>query len=302
MKRIRLAGKDYTFMKGYQTSPDWRRSLNRLTRQTFGFDFEVWYEQGCWPSTCIPYSLADGEAIVSHVTVSLMDFQVLGVQKRYVQLGTVMTHPSSRNRGLSRFLLGQVLSDWRDKSDLIFLFANDGVRDFYPKFGFYPVTEHQFTARMPGEGAGSPVRSLHLQAQEDRRLFLDQIQRPNPLSALSLQNGQGLVRFYAGCMELVSFADRLLYIPALDATAVAEYEGDTLLLYEVFADRSVTLPALLAALARPGVTNVRFFFTPLDMTGEAIPFAQEDTTLFLLQDMENPFAGRPLMFPLLSHT
>ena len=41
-----------------------------------------------------------------------------------------------------------VLSDWRDCSDGIYLFANDSVLDFYPKFGFCPMGEYQVSVNV----------------------------------------------------------------------------------------------------------------------------------------------------------
>jgi hypothetical protein len=40
--------------------------------------------------------------------------------------------------------LEKVLGEWRRKYDLIYLFANDSVLDYYPKFGFSRVEEYQY--------------------------------------------------------------------------------------------------------------------------------------------------------------
>jgi GNAT superfamily N-acetyltransferase len=65
-----------------------------------------------------------------------MNLNVFGEKKRYIQLGTVMTHPDYQGQGLSRVLLKKAIADYRDKCDLIFSFANNSVLNFYPKFGF----------------------------------------------------------------------------------------------------------------------------------------------------------------------
>ena len=65
-----------------------------------------------------------------------MDFKVFGEEKQYIQLGTVMTHPDYRKKGLSRVLTNKAIADYREKCDLIYLFANSSVLNFYPKFGF----------------------------------------------------------------------------------------------------------------------------------------------------------------------
>ena len=59
-----------------------------------------------------------------------------GPIKNYIQLGTVMTAPPCRKQGLSRFLMEEIKKDWEGRCDGMYLFANDTVLDFYPKFGF----------------------------------------------------------------------------------------------------------------------------------------------------------------------
>ncbi|MGM1020539.1 MAG: GNAT family N-acetyltransferase [Bacillota bacterium] len=102
---------------------------------------------GCWDDQYIPYVLLDGDCVVANVSVSLMNFDLLGENRKYIQIGTVMTHTNYRNQGLSRFLLECVLQDWYDNGDAMYLFANDSVKEFYPKFGFVPAQEYQFNRK-----------------------------------------------------------------------------------------------------------------------------------------------------------
>lgn len=121
-----------------------RSSFNNLTEKTYGFNFENWYENGCWRDLHIPYSLIYENKVVANVSVNIIDFLVLGEKKRYIQLGTVMTDKDYRNQGLCRKLMGIVLEEWENKCDMIYLFANDSVLDFYPKFGFVKSNEYQY--------------------------------------------------------------------------------------------------------------------------------------------------------------
>lgn len=56
-----------------------------------------------------------------------------------------MTDCEYRNKGISRKLMDKVLQDWKDKCDAIYLYANDSVLDFYPKFGFIKAKEYQYS-------------------------------------------------------------------------------------------------------------------------------------------------------------
>lgn len=136
-------GKDYyVFAKGYKDDNKLRESFNELTQNTYGFDFEEWYKSGYWNDKYIPYSIIDKDRVVANVSVNTVYFNILGQEKLCIQIGTVMTDTEYRGRGLSRFLLERVIKEWKDKCEMIYLFANDSVLDFYPKFGFEKEQEY----------------------------------------------------------------------------------------------------------------------------------------------------------------
>lgn len=121
-----------------------RASFNALAQKTFGIDFAPWYEAGGWGADYLPHVLLDGERVVSNVSVNRMQFELQGVIRHYLQLGTVMTDDSCRGQGLNRWLLQHVLAEYRDAMDGVYLFANDSVLDYYPRFGFVPVKEYEY--------------------------------------------------------------------------------------------------------------------------------------------------------------
>ena len=121
--------------------PALRAGFFALARETCDLDFEPWYRGGWWGERYIPYLLTvDGRA-AANVSVNVLDTRFQGRPRRYSQLGTVMSAPAFRGRGYSRRLLETVLDRWRDRCDGVYLYANDSVLDFYPKFGFRPGVE-----------------------------------------------------------------------------------------------------------------------------------------------------------------
>jgi predicted GNAT family N-acyltransferase len=52
------------------------------------------------------------------------------------QIGTVMTDPEYRGKGLAAELMNRVIGQYENESEAFYLFANDTVLDFYPRFGF----------------------------------------------------------------------------------------------------------------------------------------------------------------------
>ncbi len=83
------------------------------------------------------------------MSASMMKFHCNGEEKRFVQFGTVMTHPDYQRQGLSRFLIEQVLREYQDNIDGFYLYANEEVLNFYPKFGFFRKTEYFYAWPAP---------------------------------------------------------------------------------------------------------------------------------------------------------
>ncbi|WP_326717516.1 GNAT family N-acetyltransferase [Vagococcus jeotgali] len=73
-----------------------------------------------------------------------MTFVINKKKHQVLQLGTVMTKETYRDQGLSRRLIEEILKDYQGKVDMIFLFANETVLEFYPKFGFSRVMEDSY--------------------------------------------------------------------------------------------------------------------------------------------------------------
>ena len=104
-----------------------RESFMALAERVFGLSFREWYAGGWWSERYRPYVLAHGDRVLACIAVNVMDTAWRGKDRRYIQLGTVMTDPACRGQGLSRRLMEAVLADWEDACDGIYLFANETV-------------------------------------------------------------------------------------------------------------------------------------------------------------------------------
>ena len=119
-------------------------SFNELTQNTFGFDFVNWHAEGHFSEMYVPHVIMDGEKVVSNVSVNRMQFDVGGIIKNYIQLGTVMTDEAYKGKGFNRKIMEFILQEYADKVDGIYLFGNDSVLNYYPKFGFVPCEEYEY--------------------------------------------------------------------------------------------------------------------------------------------------------------
>lgn len=288
---VRINGALYTVRTGIRDDPPVRASFNALAGETFGIDFEPWRRAGFWDETYCPHVLLEGDEVVACVSANPMRMRVHDRTERWVQIGTVMTKPSHRNRGLGRYLMERVLRLWDGQCERIMLFANDSVLDYYPKFGFVPGEETGFFLSTVGsEPLPDAPRRLDLSSPDDFTLLAEYAAKGNSYAALDCLSGAGIRMF--GCME--SYRDGIWIVG--ERLAVAAEEGETVTLADMMGEAGPPLRDIAAAIA--GGRRVRLGFTPADETGcTRVPHHEEDCTLFLRGRTDSPW-----LFPLLAHT
>lgn len=287
---------EMTLFKRVRETPEIREGFFRLAERVFGLSFREWHAAGFWSERYLPYALGIQGRVVANVSVNTLDFCWQDAPRRYIQLGTVMTDPEYRGQGLARRLMQAVLADWAERCDALYLFANDSVLDFYPKFGFVPAQEYGYT--LPVSPQAAARRPLDMGDAADLALLKRYYQCGNPYSAFPFLHNFELLMFYCGgpmrgCVYL---------LPELDAVAILQQDGEVLHCLDIYGAGSAPLQQVLDAAATPPVHTVHLGFTPKE-AGNAAPHPrkEEDETLFLLSGKENLFAQNRLMFPLLSH-
>lgn len=301
----------FEFRKDYKENEKLRASFNALAERTFGLNFEDWYQNGYWRENYIPYSMVCDGKVVANVSVNLTEMRLDGEVRRLIQLGTVMTDEAFRGHGLIRGLMEEIERDYAGKVDGMYLFANDSVLDFYPKFGYRRASEYQYVkyvqntilqnGGLPGtdtQRAGLPTMkpiSMQKRAQWDK--LEAAIEGNVHHERFDMIHNNGLYMFY-----VTKFMQESVYYDAVnDAYAIAEQEGDTLILHSVFAPKQVTLDDVIRAFGNT-VQRVVLGFTPEDATGYlAEEVKEEDTTLFVKGGVFEGFEEQRLMFPTLAH-
>ena len=294
---IKLDGSVFDYRTCYQEEPRLRESLHTLARDTFGLDLERWYRAGDWGDRYRPYSLLHGGRVVANLSVSPMDFHLLGNELHLVQIGTVMTHPDYRGRGLIHFLMARALADWRDKCGGFYLFANRDTLEFYPRFGFARTREFRHSMALSPGAPRRAARRLIPELREDRSLLLAHYQRGNHYALLSWEHNPGLFFFHCGG----ALREHLYYLPEFDLVAVAQYQGDTLYCQELLGPGGAPLAQVLSALAREETAKAVLGFTPREGGKCSVrPLTGEDVLFFQGADAQH-FHRYSLRFPALSH-
>lgn len=292
MELIKINNEEYEFVKDYRNDEELRKEYNNLTEETFCFNFENWYKSGYWNEKHIPYSLRINNKIVSNVSVNLFEFIMEGTLKRAIQIGTVMTEKNYRKKGLNKYIMERILKEWENKCDFIYLFGNDSVLNYYPKFGFKEGKEYKCSKKVTYKENNYKVRKLNMKDNTDRNLLYDKAKEGNKFSKVSVKGNEDLTMFYCiGFME-----NNIYYIEEFDAIIVAEYEDENLYIQEIYG--GYDLNSIIEALLRKETKKVIFGFTPLEEC-DIEPLKEEDCTLFIKGNIQY---SEKFMFPVLSHT
>ena len=149
-------------VKNFRENAALRASFNALAEQTFdGLNFETWYTNGHWTDNYCPYAVVEDGEVIANVSVNRTPILADGKVVRLFQIGTVMTKPEHRNKGLSRLLMAEIEKDLAAEADGYYLFAHTGVLQFYPKFGYRPAGgETMCSGPMPKPAAADWVQVL----------------------------------------------------------------------------------------------------------------------------------------------
>lgn len=283
-----------TIENNYRANESLRASFNSLAGKVFGLDFEGWYQNGFWKENYNPYSVVIDGKVVSNVSVNQCDMNYKGQIIRLLQLGTVMTDPDHRGKGYSRMIMEKIMADYEDKVDGIYLFANDSVKEFYPRFGFREGREYQYSkeASFSAERCVVPVS---MNVKEDWDKMVDILNGKTQNSEMYMVGNSGLYMFY-----LSQFMQESVYhLQEADTYVIAEEEGDTLILHAIIGEADID--TVIAAFG-DGVKKVILCFTPKDADGFLRQeLHEEDTTLFVKGKFFDEHDADEFMFQSITH-
>ena len=286
----------YKIIKNYRNQKEYRTSFNDLAKKTFGIDFENWYQTGYWKENYNPYSILFDGKVIANVSVNTTDFIWNGRKKHFIQLGTVMTEEKYRNQGLIRRIMEEIEKDYGQSTEGMYLFANDSVIDFYPKFAFQKAEEYQYTKTVSIR-TRKTIDQIPMKEKGSWQTLEKAIKESTCQSSFEMTNNTGLIMFYV--TQLMQ--ENVYYHKEQNAYIIAEQEEEQLLIHAVFSPNKINLEQLIEAFGSK-VKKVILGFTPLDTAGYTVsPIKEEDTTLFTKGKGLESFSTHKIMFPTLSH-
>lgn len=291
----------YQFVTNYKNNDTLRKSFFELALATFDLNFTPWFEVGAWNDDYCCYSYADGDRIIANVSATRMTVHLQGELKQAIQIGTVMTHPEYQQQGLAAKLMDYVIATNEEQVDFIYLFANDQVLDFYPKFGFQLYDESQFTISIDQEWqpCTKSYRQLNCDSSKDlsilRELAVNRV--PNS-QKLGISDNASLFLFYTTLI----FPHRLFYFEREQTLIIAESTGTTLNVFDSVQVKNTAIKPMLSQLINNETTTIQLFFTTDNQEFTINQLSQTDKEDYLfIRPQLNAWSDQTL-FPLTSHS
>ncbi|MGJ7911242.1 GNAT family N-acetyltransferase [Neobacillus sp. LXY-1] len=197
--------------------------------------------------------------IIATVSVNILTILINGDEVPAIQIGTVMRDEGYQNKGYSRLLMEKVLEDY-SHIPFMYLFANDTVLDFYPKFGFRHMEETIFSCNyMVANGCPASFGKLDGTKQEDLEFIYKKALTRKPNSALFSTTGtEELVMFYA----IKIFPQNCYWIDEEQAIVMCQHQGSTLHIYDIISKREVNITTILETMTTEETRKITFHFTP----------------------------------------
>jgi len=264
----------------YKNNTIYRKSFNALAHKTFYIDFEKWYETGFWNDRYVCYSFLDKDQVVANVSANLLNWVVQGRRLNVIQIGTVMTHPDYRKKGLASQLMHHVLNTYENRCDLFYLFGEPSVQGFYKSFGFTPIQETRFETKRTVTGNKSDcLRKLDFSIAADLEIIRRFTAERAPLSdQFWVDHAQCILAWHL----LNVFPDEIYYIEQLDAIVLFHVEGEVIHLHDIVCRNAVGIEEVAGFLVPGGNYRAVLHFTPdQPMLYSRTPYVTDDYVFFV---------------------
>lgn len=295
-------------VKDYMKNDMLRHALNKLTEETFCFNFESWVMNGYFEGDYIPYSFEVDGKIISNVSVNRMHFVLNGEKRYYIQIGTVMTAAEYRNQGLAKKLLDLVIEEYKDKCDGIYLFGDLSALDFYKKMGFKERMQYQYTLKnnVRLDIQGRNLTEVHRDGfikldSSDEKLkeaYCEAVRNSVAIGAFEQENKYGLQMFYTANLENV------YYSKSLDCFVAIEQDGDTIEIQSVISKKHIALETIISTI-NANYNVLKLGFTPrkddMDLFNVTVFDGGDDYRLFCRGCGLEIIEQEKLYFPTFSH-
>lgn len=286
----------YEIKKDYRDDTLLRQSFNELAKNTFSLDFEDWYQNGLWTNRYNPHSIVKDGEVIANVSVNQTNMIFDGEIKHFLQLGTVMTKEDFRRQGLIREIMAAIDADYSGSSDGIYLFANDSVLDFYPKFGFQKASEYLYSKQFKATGKCQFER-IPMYSKNAWESLTSAMERNVFHGRLDLTENAQLILFYVTKF----MQEDVYYHRDSDTYVIVEFKTGNIFLHNVFSSTLRRLNEIIPLFGE-SAGKVSLGFVPEQEDGfEGEKLFTEDCTFFIRGNKTDIFLKEKLRIPSLAH-
>jgi hypothetical protein len=218
-----------------------------------------------------------------------------GKEMCYIQIGTVMTRPDCRKRGLARSLIQRILDSYKDRVEGFYLFGNLSAVGFYQHIGFKRLDQYRWY--LDNNMKRNPNKSGFTKAGESKKQHYRYVLKNAEINAqFDHRNRRSLQLFYTLNMENVYYNDEL------DCFMVMQICDGVLHMDSVVSTKSIAIQDVLERVDGD-YYKVIFGFTPIDTMGlSAEQFdGNDDYRFFYIGDQLKRISEECLYLPTMSH-
>ena len=257
-----MSVEQFKFLKNCMNNDIFRKSFSELALSTFEINFDEWYREGYLGENYINYSYLSEEKVVANVSVNKFNIIYDGKVKNAIQLGTVMTHKNYRNKSLIRKLMNIIFKEY-EECELIYLFANKSVLDFYPKFGYKRVVEGKYDMNLKHlselQLENNAVIKLDINKDEHITILKELQEDRFPVSQkLGIIKDKNLLDLYCNC----EYGEDLYYITEDDVIVIFRREDDMVKIYDILSKDKFNLDNIISKIIRKDDRKIQFSFIP----------------------------------------
>jgi len=231
-----------------------------------------------------------------NIIISLNSYY--GERKKGIQIGTVGTLPEFRARGLSGTLMNYILAKYKDDSDLFFLFANDSVLEFYPKYGFSRKYETLYYSGIKKSEKGKTLKKLNWKKQDELDFIRNLLKQRLPLTSMfGAENYQPITLWHM----INIYPGDIYYEKDQNLILIFNSTGETLHLIDLIFTEYPDMEKTLSYISGSGNTSTICFHFPPDITNfnfDRIAIDRDD--MFFTRGKFNPPDG--YKFPVTAQT
>lgn len=241
----------------YSNNDKLRKSFFKLANSVFGIDFETWYNAGYWNDNYKCYSFIDNNTVISNASVSSMNILHHGRMEQYLQIGTVMTHPSYRGKGLAGKLVKHIC---KNSPYPVFLFAEAVNSDFYEHLGFSAYKQYSYIYKKEENTShrALPIEHWDIKQQQYRKLLFKQYKKKKAFNGFDVLNGEHILFFHL-------LYDRNLhvgYFKEINSIVIYKINKDNLNIYEIISSDLPEFPDIIKCMPADNINTIGLMFTP----------------------------------------